>query len=181
MQNMESDKVNGKLVNQSRTVMTEMIMPNDTNPMGNLMGGYLMRWMDIACAVCAARHCGSQVATASVDHISFHEPIKLGDVITLTAVVTRAFNTSVEIFVEVSAAGITGENPRQSNHAYFTFVAIDTTTAKPIKVPPVIPITNEEKKQYDVALRRRELRLILAGKMKPEDASELRMFFADLK
>ncbi len=178
---MDSGKINGKLISQSKTVMTEMIMPNDTNPMGNLMGGYLMRWMDIACAVCAARHCESQVATASVDHISFHEPIRLGDVITLTAVVTRAFNTSVEIFVEVSASEITGANPRQSNHAYFTFVAIDTITGKPIKVPPIIPITNEEKKQFEVALRRRELRLILAGKMKPEDATELRTFFAELK
>ena len=94
---MQSNSLEGKLVSQSKTVMTEMIMPNDTNPMGNLMGGYLMRWMDIACAVCAARHCGSQVATASVDHISFHEPIKLGDVITLTATVTRAFNTATEL------------------------------------------------------------------------------------
>jgi acyl-CoA hydrolase len=177
---MEQIKLEGKLVSQSKTVMTEMIMPNDTNPLGNLMGGYLMRWMDIACAVCAARHCGSQVATASVDHISFHEPIKLGDVITLTAVVTRAFNTSVEIYVEVSASEITGANPRQSNHAYFTFVAINTDTGKPIRVPPVIPLTNEEKKQYEVASRRRELRLILAGKMKPEEAKELRTFFAEL-
>jgi acyl-CoA hydrolase len=178
---MQEQQKEGKLVAYSKTVMTEMIMPNDTNPMGNLMGGYLMRWMDIACAVCAARHCESQVATASVDHISFHEPIKLGDVITLNAQVTRAFNTSVEIFVEVSASDITGGNPRQSNHAYFTFVAIDSTTGKPIKVPPVIPITNEEKKQFEVASRRRELRLILAGKLKPENALELRSFFADFK
>ncbi|MBK9734985.1 MAG: acyl-CoA thioesterase [Saprospiraceae bacterium] len=160
--------------------MTEMIMPNDTNPMGNLMGGYLMRWMDIACAVCAARHCNAHVVTASVDHISFHEPIKLGDVITLTAVVTRAFNTSVEIFVEVSASEITGANPRQSNHAYFTFVAVDPETKKPIPVPLLTPLTNEEKKQFDVASRRRELRLILAGKLKPVDAMELRNFFNDL-
>ena len=178
---MEQLQIEGKLVGLSKTVMTEMIMPNDTNPMGNLMGGYLMRWMDIACAVCAARHCGSVVATASVDHISFHEPIRLGDVITLSAIVTRAFNTSVEIYVEVSASSITGANPRQSNHAYFTFVAIDSASGKPIQVPPVIPITNEEKKQYEVASRRRELRLILAGKMKPEDASELRTFFSDFK
>lgn len=171
----------GKLVVISKTVMTEMIMPNDTNPMGNLMGGYLMRWMDIACAVCAARHCESQVATASVDHISFHEPIKLGDVITLSAQVTRAFNTSIEIFVEVSAADITGANTRQSNHAYFTFVAIDTATNKPKKVPGVLPITNEEKKQFEGASRRRELRLILAGKLKPENATELRNFFTDFK
>jgi acyl-CoA hydrolase len=178
---MQDQHKEGKLVAYSKTIMTEMIMPNDTNPMGNLMGGYLMRWMDIACAVCAARHCESQVATASVDHISFHEPIKLGDVITLNAQVTRAFNTSVEIYVEVSASDITGANPRQSNHAYFTFVAIDSATGKPVKVPPVIPITNEEKKQFEVASRRRELRLILAGKLKPENALELRNFFADFK
>ncbi len=169
-----------KLVAESRTVMTEMIMPNDTNPMGNLMGGYLMRWMDIACAVCAARHCESNVATASVDHISFHEPIKLGDVITLTAVVTRAFNTSLEIYVEVSASEITGANPRQSNHAYFTFVALDHESGKPKTVPTVKPITSEEKKQFDVASRRRELRLILAGRMKPSEATKLRAFFSEL-
>lgn len=178
---MEPEKLEGKLVSISKTVMTEMIMPNDTNPMGNLMGGYLMRWMDIACAICAARHCESLVATASVDHISFHEPIRLGDVITLTAQVTRAFTTSVEIFVEVSAADITGANPRQSNHAYFTFVALDKSSGKPIKVPAVIPITNEEKKQFEVASRRRELRLILAGKLKPEEAMELRNFFTEFK
>ena len=170
----------GKLVSVSRLTMNEMIMPNDTNPIGNLMGGYLMRWMDIACAICAARHCGFQVVTASVDHISFYEPIKLGDVITLTAQVTRAFNTSVEVYVEVSAADLTGANPRQSNHAYFTFVALDMETGKPTQVPSVIPITNEEKKQYEAAVRRRELRLILAGKLKPENAKELRHFFTDM-
>jgi acyl-CoA hydrolase len=169
-----------KLVNESRTIMTEMIMPNDTNPMGNLMGGYLMRWMDIAAAVCAGKHCGAQVTTASVDHISFHEAIKLGDVITITAVVTRAFNTSVEIYVEVSACDITGANPRQSNHAYFSFVAVNTATGKPIPVPKLIPITNEEKKQFEVASRRRELRLILAGRLKPGQATELKNFFAEI-
>ena len=171
---------NAKTITESRTEMNELVLPNDTNALGNLMGGNLMRWMDIACAVCAARHCESQVATASVDHISFHEPIKLGDVITLTATVTRAFNTSVEIYVEVSAADITGANPRQSNHAYFTFVAIDKATGKPTKVPTVIPLTNDEKKQFEVASRRRELRLILAGKMKPVDAKELRTFFTEM-
>lgn len=170
----------GKLVATSKLVMNEMIMPNDTNPLGNLMGGYLMRWMDIACAICAARHCGFQVVTASVDHISFYEPIKLGDVITLSAQVTRAFNTSVEVYVEVSAADLTGSNPRQSNHAYFTFVALDEVTGKPIQVPQVIPITTEEKKQYESAIRRRELRLILAGKIKPEQAKELRHFFTEM-
>ncbi|MEZ4911609.1 MAG: acyl-CoA thioesterase [Saprospiraceae bacterium] len=176
----EKNNLESKLVEESRTVMTEMIMPNDTNPMGNLMGGYLMRWMDIVGAICAARHCDAHVATASVDHISFHEPIKLGDVITLTARVTRAFNTSVEIFVEVSAAEITGANARQSNHAYFTFVALDTTTMKPIQVPSVNPITSDEKTRFASASRRRELRLILAGRMKPTEAKELQTFFKEL-
>src|SRR5690606_13064591 len=108
-----------KRVSESTTVMTELIMPNDTNPLGDLMGGYLMRWMDIVSAICASRHSECHVVTASVDHISFHEPIKLGDVITLTANVTRAFNTSVEVFVEVTASDMPGTNPRQSNHAYF--------------------------------------------------------------
>ena len=102
-----------KKVADSVTIMTEMIMPNDTNPLGNLMGGYLMRWMDIAASICAAKHCGCHVVTASVDHVSFQSPIKLGEVITLNARVTRAFTTSVEIFVEVFANDITGENTRK--------------------------------------------------------------------
>ena len=169
-----------KLVAESRTVMTELIMPNDTNPLGDLMGGYLMRWMDIVSAICASRHCECHVVTASVDHISFHEPIKLGDVITLTATITRAFNTSVEVFVEVSAADMPGTNPRQSNHAYFSFVALDKETRVPQKVPTLLPITNEEKKLYESAIRRREIRLILAGKMKPSEAVHVKSFFAEL-
>lgn len=169
-----------KLVAESRTVMTELIMPNDTNPLGDLMGGYLMRWMDIVSAICASRHCECHVVTASVDHISFHEPIKLGDVITLTANVTRAFNTSVEVYVEVSAADMPGTNPRQSNHAYFSFVAIDRETRSPKKVPGIKPITNEEKKLYESAIRRREIRLILAGKIKPSEAVHVKTFFAEI-
>jgi acyl-CoA hydrolase len=168
-----------KLVSESRTVMTELIMPNDTNPLGDLMGGYLMRWMDIVSAICASRHCECHVVTASVDHISFHEPIKLGDVITLTANITRAFNTSVEVFVEVSAADMPGTNPRQSNHAYFSFVAIDKETRMPKKVPGIKPITNEEKKLFESAIRRREIRLILAGKLKPSEAVHVKSFFAE--
>ncbi|HNL38449.1 MAG TPA: acyl-CoA thioesterase, partial [Saprospiraceae bacterium] len=98
---MAKRNLNAKKVAESRTVMTEMIMPNDTNPMGNLMGGYLMRWMDIVAAICAGKHCEAHVVTAAVDHISFQNPILLGDVITLEACVTRAFHSSVEIYVEV--------------------------------------------------------------------------------
>jgi acyl-CoA hydrolase len=163
-----------KKVSESRTVMTEMVMPNDTNPMGNLMGGNLMKWMDIAAAVCAGRHCESQVVTVSVDHVSFQKPIYKGDIVTLEANVTRAFNTSVEVFVEVFAADMKGGNPRRCNHAYLTFVALDDANIKPCPVPAVISLSNEEEKQYEEAARRRELRLILSGKMKPENATELK-------
>jgi acyl-CoA hydrolase len=177
---MEKSIPKSKKVSESKTVMTELIMPNDTNPMGNLMGGYLMRWMDIASAICAGRHCEAHVVTAAVDHISFQNPIKLGDVITLEASVTRAFNTSVEVYVEVFASDIKGQKPRRCNHAYFTFVALDEKKQNPIPVAPVIPLSNEEQQLYDGAARRRELRLILSGRIKPKDATEVRKFFADL-
>ena len=170
----------GKKVQDSETTMTELIMPNDTNPIGNLMGGYLMRWMDIAGGICAAKHAGSYVVTASVDHISFQSPIKLGDVITLKARVTRAFTTSVEIYIEVFATDILGKNPRKSNHAFFTFVALDGETLKPTKINPVIPLTSAEQTLYEAASRRRELRLILSGRLKPEHAIEMRDYFQNL-
>jgi acyl-CoA hydrolase len=167
-----------KKVNDSRTIMTEMVMPNDTNPMGNLMGGNLMKWMDIAAAVCAGKHCQAQVVTVSVDHVSFQKPIKQGDIVTLEACVTRAFNTSVEIFVEVFASNMKGENPRRCNNAYLTFVALSDVDSTPQSVPQVIPLSGEELKQYDEAERRRDLRLILSGKMKPEDSKQLKMLFS---
>ncbi len=169
-----------KKVSESRTVMTEMVMPNDANPMGNLMGGYLMRWMDIVAAICAGRHCEAHVVTAAVDHISFQKPIRVGEVVTLEAAVTRAFNTSVEVYVEVFTSDIKGQNPRRCNHAYFTFVALDDERQKPIEVPPVLPLSSEEQALYESAARRREIRLILSGRIKPKDATEVRRFFADL-
>lgn len=168
-----------KKVSESKTVMTEMIMPNDTNPIGNLMGGNLMRWMDIVAGICAGKHCEAHVVTASVDHVSFQKPIMMGDVITLEASITRAFNTSVEVYVEVFAANIKGHEPRMSNHAYFTFVALDDEKKKPVKVPQLTPLTRDEQQLYESANRRRELRLILGGRMKPSDAKEIKMFFQE--
>lgn len=170
-----------KKVSESKTVMTELIMPNDTNPMGNLMGGYLMRWMDIVAAICAGKHCEAHVVTAAVDHISFQNPILLGDVITLEACVTRAFHSSVEIYVEVFANDIKGQNPRRCNHAYFTFVALDDKRKNPIPIPAVLPLSSEEQNLFESAARRRELRLILAGRIKPKDATEIRKFFSDIE
>jgi len=169
-----------KKVSESRTVMTEMVMPNDANPMGNLMGGYLMRWMDIVAAICAGRHCEAHVVTAAVDHISFQKPIRVGEVVTLEASVTRAFSTSVEVYVEVFTSDIKGQNPRRCNHAYFTFVALDDERKTPIEVPQVLPLSSEEQSLYESAARRREIRLILSGRIKPKDATEIRRFFADL-
>ena len=167
-----------KLVNQSCTIMTEMIMPNDTNPMGNLMGGNLLRWMDIASSICAGKHCEAHVVTASVDHVSFQKPIRVGDVVTLEASVTRAFRTSVEIFVEVFANDIKGGNARRCNHAYYTFVGM-SDEGHPIPVPPVLSLTEIEQQRYDSAPRRREVRLILSGRMKPEEANEIKAYFFD--
>ena len=171
-------KLSPKKVADSRTTMTEMVMPNDTNPIGNLMGGNLMRWMDIIGGICAGKHCEAYVVTASVDHVSFQRPIHNGDVVTLTASVTRAFNTSVEVFVEVFAAKLKGTDHRRCNHAYFTFVAIDDDTHKPLPVPEVIPLTAEEQKLYESAIRRRELRLVLSGRMEAKDAIEIKNLFA---
>jgi acyl-CoA hydrolase len=164
-------------VSESETIMTEIVMPNDTNPLHNLMGGNLMRWMDVAAGICAGRHCESHVVTASVDHVSFQKPIAMGDVVTLKARVTRAFNTSVEIYVEVFASDMKGGNSRRCNHAYFTFVALDEDQHKPIAVPQVLPLSSDEQNNYESALKRRELRLILSGRMKPEDAPEIKALF----
>ncbi len=166
-----------KKVSESKSVMTEMVMPNDANPMGNLMGGNLLRWMDIVSGICAGKHCEAHVVTASVDHVSFQRPIKVGDIVTLEASVTRTFHTSVEIYVEVFAADIKGQNPRRCNHAYYTFVALHDEQGKPAEAPPVIPLTEIEMQRYESAPRRREVRLILSGRLKPENAEGLREFF----
>lgn len=169
-----------KTVEDSITTMTELVMPNDTNPLGNLMGGNLMRWMDVASGICAGRHCDTYAVTASVDHVSFKNAIKLGDVVTISACITRAFTTSVEIYVEVYASDILGTYRHKSNHAYFTFVALDAKTGKPRPVPQLKPQTDEEKSLYEGASRRRELRLILAKRIKPSEATEIKDYFASM-
>lgn len=169
--------MNIKKASQSFTIMTEMVMPNDTNPLGNLMGGNLLRWMDIASAICAGKHCENHVVTASVDHVSFTEPIRLGEVITLECTVTRAWKTSVEVFVEVFADDIRGLSRHKCNHAYFTFVGLDAFSKQPTQVSAVEPETEEQKIRFASAERRREIRLILSGRMKPEEATNLRALF----
>lgn len=163
-------------VSASFTIMNEIVLPNDTNIFGNLMGGRLMYWMDIAAAIAAGKHCNAPVMTASVDNISFKTPIKLGNVVHIEAQITRAFNTSMEIYLKVWGEDPLHQYRYESNEAYFTFVALDPN-GKPRLVPPATPETDNEQKLFDGALRRRQLRLILAGKMQPKDANELKAFF----
>lgn len=171
--------MNAKKVSQSINKMTELVLPNDTNTFGNLMGGRLMYWMDIAAAYCAAKHCNSPIVTASVDNISFKNPIKLGHYVHLEAKVTRAFHTSMEIYIKVWGEDTLHQFMYESNEAYFTFVSLDPND-KPREVPKIIPENDEQQNLYDGALRRRQLRLILAGKMKPHDATELKALFNDI-
>jgi acyl-CoA hydrolase len=168
-----------KYPRESLVNMTELVLPNDTNTLNNLMGGRLMHWMDIVSAIAGQKHCNSTVVTASVDNISFRSPIQLGDVVTLRARVTRAFNSSVEIRIDVEAENIPEGKKIASNSAYFTFVAVDEE-GRPMPVPEVEPETEEERTLYEGALRRRQLRLILAGRMKPQEANELKSIF-DIK
>jgi len=160
----------------SLTIMTEIVLPNDTNVFGNLMGGRLMYWMDIAAAISAQKHCNTPVVTASVDNISFENPIKLGNTVHIEARVTRAFNTSMEVHLKVWGEDHIQQYKYKSNEAYYTFVALDASS-RPRPVPQLIPETEEDKKLFESALRRRQVRLILGGKMNPADAAELRALF----
>jgi acyl-CoA hydrolase len=165
-----------KMASESVVIMTELVLPNDTNTFGNLMGGRLMYWMDIASALAAMKHSGAPVVTASVDNISFKNPIKLGNVVHIEAKVTRAFTTSMEVHIKVWGEDVIQQHKYKSNEAYFTFVALDSSS-KPLQVHQLIAETAGEKELYDGALRRRQLRLVLGGKMKPEDAQELKAIF----
>ncbi|HQV38399.1 MAG: acyl-CoA thioesterase [Flavobacteriales bacterium] len=156
---------------------TQFVLPNDTNVMDNLFGGQLLKWLDMSCAISAHRHCHRITVTAAVNNVSFDVPIKLGDMVTIKAHVSRAFSTSMEVWADVWTENQFSGERIKCNSAIYTFVAIDEQ-GKPVPVPPVVPVTEEEKIRFDGALRRRQLRLILAGKMKPMEASELKALFA---
>jgi acyl-CoA hydrolase len=166
-----------KTPTQSFTVNTEVVLPNDTNHVGNLFGGKLMQWVDITAAVAAQRHCGRVVVTAAINHVSFDNPIKQNSVVTLEAKVSRAFTSSMEVMVDVWVENpVTGEKTK-CNEAILTFVAIDQNGA-PLPVPELIPESEIEKKRFEGALRRRQLSLVLAGRLKPEEATELKSLFS---
>ena len=165
-----------KPVADSFVIMTELVLPNDTNTLNNLMGGRMMHLMDIAAAIAAQKHSNRIVVTASVDNVSFRDSIRLGNVVTLQAQVTRAFSSSMEVHIDVWAEDIPSGTKLKTTEAFFTFVAVDQA-GRPIDVPEALPETAEEILLFDGALRRRQLRLVLAGRMKPAEAAELKALF----
>ena len=165
-----------KPVADSFVIMTELVLPNDTNTLNNLMGGRMMHFIDIAAAISAQKHSNRIVVTASVDNVSFRDAIRLGNVVTLQAQVTRAFSSSMEVHIDVWAEDIPSGTKLKTNEAFFTFVAVDQS-GRPIDVPEATPETPEEVRLYEGALRRRQLRLVLAGRMKPAEAEELKALF----
>lgn len=168
-----------KTAKESFTITNELVLPNDTNTLNNMMGGRLLHLMDIAAAISAQKHCNNIVVTASVDNVSFRHPIKLGDVVSIESQVTRAFHTSMEVRIAVWAQNIPSGTKVMSNEAFYTFVAIDENS-NTVPVPRLIPENEDEIHLYSSALHRRELRLVLAGKMKPQDADGLKSFFNDI-
>lgn len=147
-----------KKVSDSVLVMTELVLPNHTNQLGNLLGGQLMHWIDICAALAASKHTNRVCVTASVDRIDFHNPVKLGDVVTLLASVNRVFNTSMEVGVKVFADSFLKGTRLHTNSAYLTFVSVDDE-GKPVKAKYIVPETEDEKRRYEEALGRRENRL----------------------
>lgn len=155
---MEGKTAIVKSVKESVVTMTELVLPHHTNQLGNLLGGQLMHWIDICAALASSKHSQRVCVTASVDKIDFHHPIKLGNVVTLTATVNRVFNTSMEVGVKVFTENYIEGKKFHTNSAYLTFVSVDNGV-KPVKAFDIIPETDEEKRRHKEALERREARL----------------------
>lgn len=162
---------------ESLTVMTNIVLPNETNSLRNLFGGELLSRMDRAASISATRHCERRVVTASVNHVSFNHPIPEGGIVVLESKITRAFSTSMEIYVDVWLDDPINQKKIHTNEGIYTFVAVDEFN-KPVPIFQVEPETEDEKKRYDAALRRKELSLILSGRMKPTESIELKKLFS---
>ncbi|MBS7333457.1 acyl-CoA thioesterase [Faecalibacter bovis] len=168
-----------KTAKESLAVMTNLVLPNETNQLNNMFGGELLARMDRISAISAKMHSGSlQVVTASVNHVSFSQPIPLGSTVKLESKVTRAFKTSMEVYVDVFVYNYEQECYMKTNDAIYTFVALDENN-KPVEVPDLVPETELEIERFDAALRRKQLSLVLAKRMKPSEAHELKALFTD--
>lgn len=161
---------------ESLTILTDLVLPSETNPLNNLFGGELLARMDRAASIAARRHSRRIVVTASVNHVAFNKAIPLGAVVTIEAKVSRAFKSSMEIYIDVWVEDRESRHRTKANEAIYTFVAVDDKGI-PVEVPAVTPETELEKSRFEAALRRKQLSLLLAGKIKPEDATELRALF----
>ncbi len=158
--------------------MTDLVLPSETNPLNNLFGGELLARMDRAASITARRHSRRVAVTASVNHVAFNRSVPLGSVVTLEAAISRTFRTSMEVYIDVWMEDRVSGERTKANEAIYTFVAVDET-GKPTVVPPIEPETELEKLRFDGALRRKQLSLVLAGKMKPHEATELKALFID--
>jgi acyl-CoA hydrolase len=154
----ENDKATRpRPVRESISEMTEIVLPNDANPLNALLGGRLMHWIDLAGAMAAHRHSRTYVVTASIDHMDFLVPVRVGDFVILRSSVNRVYHTSMEVGVKVWVENYLSEERRHVSSAYLTFVAIDAAGNR-VAVPPVVPETEDEKRRYEDAARRREIR-----------------------
>lgn len=162
--------------NDSLTILTDMVLPSETNPIHNMFGGELLARMDRAASIAARRHSRRIVVTASVNHVAFNKMIPLGSVVTVEAKVSRAFKTSMEVYMDVWIEDRESGVKSKANEAIYTFVAVNEM-GTPMQVPEIIPQTDLEKERFEAALRRKQLSLVLAGKMKPKDATELMAIF----
>lgn len=160
----------------SLTILTDVVLPGETNALNNLFGGELLARMDRACSITAQRHSKQIVVTASVNHVVFNKVVPVGSVVTIESKVSRAFNSSMEIYVDVWIEDRKTGKRTKVNEGIYTFVAVDNT-GSPIQVPAIIPETNLEKERFKSALRRKQLSLLLSGKIKPNEASELKALF----
>jgi acyl-CoA hydrolase len=165
-----------KPASESLTILTDLVLPSETNPLNNLFGGELLARMDRAASIAARRHSRRITVTASVNHVAFNKSIPLGSVVTVEAKVSRAFKSSMEIYIDVWLEDRESGIRTKANEAIYTFVAVNET-GTPVEVPQLIPETEEEKLRFDAALRRKQLSLVLAGKMNPHDATELKALF----
>jgi acyl-CoA hydrolase len=144
-------------VRDSQSEMAEIVLPNDANPLGSLLGGRLMHWIDVAGAMAAHRHSRQYVVTASIDHLDFWVPVHIGDLVILRSSVNRVFHTSMEVGVKAWVENYLQDSCQHVSSAYLTFVAVDGG-GRHLTVPAVVPETDEQRRRYEDAGRRRETR-----------------------
>ena len=161
---------------ESLTILTDLVLPSETNPLNKLFVGELLARMDRASSIAARRHSRRIVVTASVNHVAFNRAVPIGSVVTIEAKISRSFKSSMEIYIDVWIEDRESGQRNKANEGIYTFVAVDDT-GRPVEVAPIIPETELEKQRFDAALRRKQLSLVLAGKMKPSEATELKALF----